>query len=100
MFWKEDFLDELREYVSDKIDKLQYHVGDKWNDAQLASKSVRDGKAVLSAFVAEKGAFTIDGIRLVDSGNNVIAETAENLVKNSDVLTMQWSFPLYEYTSL
>lgn len=100
MFWKEAFLDELRKYVSDKIDKLQYHVGDKWNDAQIASKSVKGGKAILSAFVAEKGVFTIDGIRLIDSDNNVIAETAESLKKNSDVLTMQWSFPLYEYISL
>lgn len=100
MFWNEDFLDELREYVSDKIAKLQYHVDSKWSDAKITSKEVENGKVVLTALITEKGAFTIDGVRLVDSDNNVIAETAENLVKNSDVLTMQWSFPLYEYISL
>lgn len=96
MFWNEDFLDELRNYIADKIVKLQYRVDDDWSDAQIAYKDVRDGKVILTALITAHENFVVSGIRLVGGDEAVLAQMSENITKGSDVLTMQWEFPLYE----
>ncbi len=99
MFWNENFLNELRQYISDKIVKMQYRTGDSWNEAIIAHKIVQSNKVKLIVLITEQGSFTINGIRILGNDNEVIAEINENITKGSDTLTMQWDFPLYEIQS-
>lgn len=96
MFWTESFMADVRSYIADRANKLQYHANDQWQDAEILKKEVYGKNIMLTVMISAEETFTIDGIRITDTAGSVIAQTAENIVKSKAALTVEWIFPVYE----
>lgn len=96
MFWSETFLDELRQYTANRISKFQYCVNNSWSDAEILSKSVSRNSILLTVSISSSESFVISGVRINDENGITLGQIKENITKNSDALTVEWVFPLYE----
>lgn len=97
MFWKEDFLNRMRDYWLKRITKIQYYGNNKWYDAKITSKLVEGNALRITSQTNDGEAMHITKVRILDSKGNVIGETTENITKSNlqNAITI-WKFPLYE----
>lgn len=96
MFWDEAFMADVRNYISGKISKFQYHARGQWQDAEILKKEIYGKNILMTVMISSEDKFTVDGIRITDTAGSVIAQTAENIVKSKAALTVEWIFPVYE----
>lgn len=97
MFWKESFLNRMRQKWADEISVFQYKSNGIWKSANINGKTIEGNTIRLLVQVMETESFTITGMRIVDSAGIVIGETSENIVKPAgNQMISEWVFPVYE----
>lgn len=96
MFWTESFMADVRNYISGRISKFQYHASGQWQDAEILKKEIYGKNILMTVMILSEDKFTVDGIRMTDAAGSVIAQTDENIVKDKTALTVEWIFPVYE----
>ena len=97
MFWKESFLNKMRQKWADEISVFQYKSNGIWKSANINGKTIEGNTIRLLVQVMETESFTITGMRIVDSAGIVIGETSENIVKPAgNQMISEWVFPVYE----
>ena len=97
MFWKESFLNKMRQKWADEISVFQYKSNGIWKSANINGKTIEGNTIRLLVQVMETESFTITGMRIVDSAGIVIGETSENIVKPAgNQMISEWVFQVYE----
>ena len=97
MFWKESFLNRMRQKWADEISIFQYKANGVWNAANINGKTIEGNNIRLLVQVMETESLTITGMRIIDSAGTVIGETSENIVKPAgNQMISEWIFPVYE----
>lgn len=96
-FWKETFLDKIRNNWLRRIAKIQYYAGGVWYDALITDKTIEGNTLKVVCQTQDSATLTITAVRLIDSDGEVAGQASENIVKNSTqgVISL-WEFPLYE----
>ena len=95
--WKEAFLNKIRAYWLNKIDKVQILTGEnRWTDLEIVSRSVEGNAVVLFTRVPDSE-FTALSIRIIDTDGDVAGATPESISKTSaDTFYITFKFPIYE----
>lgn len=93
--WNSTFLDKIRTYWKNKIDKVQIQTGtDTWTDLTIVSKTIVDNKIAVFAKVPDAEFSTVN-IRIVDTDGDVAGATPESISKTSeDTFYMTFRFSL------
>lgn len=96
-FWKESFLNKMREEWLRRIYKFEYYAGEQWYDAVITDKKIEGDTLCITTTTTDSAALTITKIRLIDTSGEVAGEISESITKTSTqgVITL-WEFPLYE----
>lgn len=96
-FWKETFMDKIRNYWLRHVVKIQYYASGTWYDAMITSKEVEGNTLKVVCQTQDSATLTITAVRIIDSDGEVAGQSSENIVKNSTqgVISL-WEFPLYE----
>lgn len=93
--WNSTFLNKIRTYWKDKIDKIQIQTGENtWTDLTIVNKTIVDNKIVVFAKVPDAEFSTVN-IRIVDTDGDVAGATPESISKTSeDTFYMTFKFSL------
>ena len=93
--WNSTFLDKIRTYWKNKIDKVQIQTGENaWTDLTIVNKTIVDNDIVVFTRVPDAEFSTVN-IRIVDTDGDVAGATPESISKTSDdVFYMTFRFNL------
>lgn len=93
--WNDTFLNKIRTYWKNKIDKVQIQTGtDTWTDLTIVSKTISGNKIEVFARVPDVQFDTVS-IRIIDTDGDVAGVTPESISKTSDdVFYMTFKFSL------
>ena len=96
-FWKEAFMDKIRNYWLRHVVKIQDYASGTWYDAMITSKEIEGNTLKVVCQTQDSATLTITAVRIIDSDGEVAGQSSENIVKNSTqgVISL-WEFPLYE----
>ena len=82
--WNETFLNKIRTYWKDMIDKIQLQTGEStWTDLTIVEKTI-EGNAITVFCRVPDVQFTAVNIRVIDSDGDVAGVTPESIAKTSD----------------
>ena len=97
-FWKETYLNKLREYVRNSIAKVQYKTSDIWENATINQIVVIGTQIQMFVNIPNAGsAQTITGIRIYDVSGEISGEQDCNISQTeSQNLLIKFEFPLTE----
>lgn len=93
--FSDSFLSEELSGISDKILKAQYYAGNTWYDAAV-TKTVEEGKLNISFQIGLTTGtdLNVSKVRLLGTGNTVIAETKTVIMKSSVSETVDYKAQL------
>jgi len=93
--WNETFLNKIRTFWKNKIDKVQLQTGENtWTDLTIVSKTITGNKIEVFAQVPDVQ-FSSVNIRVMDTDGDVAGVTSESISKTSDdVFYMTFKFSL------
>lgn len=93
--WNSTFLNKIRTYWKDKIDKIQIQTGENtWTDLTIVNKTIVDNNIVVFTRVPDVE-FSAVNIRVLDTDGDVAGTTPESISKTSeDTFYMTFKFSL------
>jgi len=93
--WNNTFLNKIRTYWKDKINKIQIQTGENtWTDLTIVNKTIVDNNIVVFTRVPDVQ-FSAVNIRVLDTDGDVAGITPESISKTSDdVFYMTFKFNL------
>lgn len=96
-FWKDEFMNKMRQEWLRRIYKIQYCADGTWYDAVITSKAIAGNTLKITSTTNDSNAMMITAVRIIDTSGDVAGELTENLTKTATqgIITL-WEFPLYE----
>lgn len=93
--WNDTFLNKIRTFWKNKIDKVQLQTGENaWTDLTIVSKTISGNKIEVFARVPDVQ-FSSVNIRVMDTDGDVAGVTPESISKTSaDTFYMTFKFNL------